>query len=141
MVSSTLGLNYSQIGCLITRLKPKIEITDLRFALFNLQSLFSMATPNFASELRQHVFPQVPSKINVKSPKFEENSAKWKHIIQKYEEASVEASREGKSAKALEKHTTRHILGKFSSGRKDQFVDIAQHEIELPFCEIRILLS
>ncbi|KAE9366312.1 ClpP/crotonase [Stipitochalara longipes BDJ] len=71
-----------------------------------------MATPNFASELRQHLFPQVPSKINVKSPKFGENSAKWKHIIQKYEDASVEASREGKSAKALEKHTTRHILAR-----------------------------
>jgi hypothetical protein len=99
-----------------------------------------MATPNFASESRQHVFPQIPSKINVKSPKFEENSAKWKHIIQKYEDASAEASREGRSAKALEKHTTRHILGKVSTEMKDQFVDITQHEIELPFCEIRILL-
>ncbi|KAF2102487.1 ClpP/crotonase [Rhizodiscina lignyota] len=71
-----------------------------------------MATPNFASTSRQHVFPRIPSKINVKSPKFEENSVKWKHIIQKYEDASVEASREGKSAKALEKHTARHILAR-----------------------------
>lgn len=100
-----------------------------------------MATPNFASESRQHVFPQIPSKINVKSPKFQENSVKWKHIIQKYEDASVEASREGKSAKTLEKHTTRHILGKVVTEMKDQFVDVTQHEIELPFCEIQILLS
>jgi predicted house-cleaning NTP pyrophosphatase (Maf/HAM1 superfamily) len=99
-----------------------------------------MATPNFASESRQHVFPQISTKINVKSPKFEENSAKWKQILQKYEDASVEASREGKSAKALEKYTMRHILGKDSTEMIDQFVDRAQHEIELLFCEIRILL-
>jgi hypothetical protein len=56
--------------------------------------------------------PQGKSAVNTKSPGFGENKLKWEKVIQQYDNACTEASRESKSPKAIDNHSSRQLLGK-----------------------------
>jgi len=56
-------------------------------------------------------FPQLASKVNTKAATFQTTASKWDAILGDFDIASAEASRESKSAGAIEKHTARQLLG------------------------------
>ncbi|TVY17575.1 putative mitochondrial methylcrotonoyl-CoA carboxylase beta chain [Lachnellula arida] len=57
-------------------------------------------------------FPQYPTHINDKSPKFQETASKWTGILADFAGASLEAASESKSLGALEKHTAGQLLAR-----------------------------
>jgi hypothetical protein len=57
-------------------------------------------------------FPRIESRIDTKSPTYQEKLLKWENITLQFNLASAEASSESKSAIAIEKHTARQLLGK-----------------------------
>jgi hypothetical protein len=57
-------------------------------------------------------FPQVTSRIKPGSPDFQQKTVKWDGIFSKFHDASSEASSEGKSRAAIDKHIARQLLGK-----------------------------
>ncbi|TVY32607.1 putative methylcrotonoyl-CoA carboxylase beta chain, mitochondrial [Lachnellula occidentalis] len=57
-------------------------------------------------------FPQYPTHINEKSPKFQEIASKWTGILADFAGASSEAASESKSLSALGKHTAGQLLAR-----------------------------
>ncbi|KAG4435290.1 hypothetical protein IFR05_009216 [Cadophora sp. M221] len=71
-----------------------------------------MSTSNVNSASPQPMFPSMTSKLDLKSPKFKENAAKWEQIIKNFQHASEAASQEGRAAQAISKHTSKQILAR-----------------------------
>ncbi|TVY37818.1 putative methylcrotonoyl-CoA carboxylase beta chain, mitochondrial [Lachnellula subtilissima] len=57
-------------------------------------------------------FPQYPTHISDKSPKFQETASKWTSILAEFAGASLEAASESKTSSAIEKHTAGQLLAR-----------------------------
>jgi hypothetical protein len=57
-------------------------------------------------------FPQMTSRIKPTSTGFQQKTARWDGIFSKFHDALSEASSEGKSQAAIDKHIARQLLGK-----------------------------
>jgi hypothetical protein len=52
------------------------------------------------------------SLVDPKQPRFRENELAWERIVAQFDDASAEASKESKSSKAIDNHTSKQLLGK-----------------------------